>query len=81
LGSPFVYGEIDRKVAAMLGVKKYEKSYIDGARAATEARIHAFDELKDPGGFEPIYFNTMVLALDHLFMNRLRGVEGKDGTR
>ena len=63
----------------MLGVKTYDQSYIDASRTATEARIAAFDALDDPGAFESVYFNTMVLALDHLFMNRLRGVEGKDG--
>jgi hypothetical protein len=63
----------------MLGVKTYEKSYIDASRTATEARIAAFGKLHDAGAFESVYFNTMVLALDHLFVNRLRGVEGKDG--
>jgi hypothetical protein len=63
----------------MLGVKTYDQSYIDASRTATAARIAAFDKLDDPGAFESVYFNTMVLALDHMFMNRLRGVEGKDG--
>jgi hypothetical protein len=63
----------------MLGVKTYEKSFIDSSRTATNARIDAFDSLKNPGEFESVYFNTMVLALDRLFVHRLRGVEGKDG--
>ena len=29
--------------------------------------------------FAPGYFNTMLLALDHHFMHRMRGAEGKDG--
>jgi hypothetical protein len=63
----------------MLGVKKYEKSYIDQCREATDARVAAYERLSDPGDFEAAFFNTMVLALDRLFVHRLRGVEGKDG--
>jgi hypothetical protein len=29
--------------------------------------------------FAPGYFNSMLLALDHHFMHRMRGAEGKDG--
>ena len=47
----------------MLGVKKYEKSYVDQCRAATDARVAAYAKLRSPGAFEPVFFNTMVLAL------------------
>jgi hypothetical protein len=72
-------GAVERKVSQVLGVKNYEKSYIDQCRTATAARVAAYDKLGEPGDFEAVFLNTMVLALDRLFVHRLRGVEGKDG--
>lgn len=68
----------------MLSVSKYEQDYIDQCRSATDARIGAYRELASRVGpgvaeFEPAFFNTMLLALDHLFCHRGRNFEGKDG--
>lgn len=69
----------------MLSVNRYEKSYIDGCRAKVDATLGAYRKAvakaakKDREEFEPLLFNDLVLVLDHLFMHRARGLEGKDG--
>jgi hypothetical protein len=68
----------------MLSVSKYDQDYIDQCRATTGARMGAYRALASDGGsgvadFEPVFFNTMLLALDHLFCHRGRTNEGKDG--
>ena len=66
----------------MLGVNKYPKAYIDGCRRKLADQVAAFGKLKSGSelkAFEPLFFNHMLLALDHYFMHRLRGQEGKDG--
>jgi hypothetical protein len=69
----------------MLGVRKYQQSYIDKCRTRVAADISAFRALSAEGSgpamktFEPRFFNNMVLVLDELFVHRLRTVEGKDG--
>src|SRR3954468_19110062 len=69
----------------MLGRKHYDQEYIDRCRARIAADVSAYDDLAatSPNGaaaaFEPRFFNCMVQVLDHLFVHRLRGVEGKDG--
>jgi hypothetical protein len=69
----------------MLGVRKYEQSYIDKCRTRVNADVSAFQALAAEGSgeameaFEPRFFNNMVLVLDELCVHRLRTVEGKDG--
>jgi len=79
----------------MLGVRSYTRNYIGGCRSRVDADLSAYGNLvagarKNPAGnqarlnsaieaFEAVFFNNMVLILDHLFVHRLRTVEGKDG--
>jgi hypothetical protein len=74
----------------MLGVRNYTKEYIDGCRSRVDADLSTYKKLaaaarNQPAGvkaleaFEITFFNNMVLVLDHLFVHRLRTVEGKDG--
>ena len=64
----------------MLGVSTYSQEYIAQTRARIEADTASFADLKKPSnGFESVFFNNMVLALDHYFVHRLRKLEGKDG--
>lgn len=74
----------------MLGVRNYTKEYIDGYRARVGADLSTYKKLaaaarnqaagvKALEAFEITFFNNMVLVLDHLFVHRLRTVEGKDG--
>lgn len=79
----------------MLGVRNYTQDYIDGCRARVDEDLSAYKNLlasagKKPAGndeqpdsaiesFASIFFNNMVLVLDHFFVHRLRTVEGKDG--
>jgi hypothetical protein len=66
----------------MLGMKTYPQEYIDTCRARVEADLRAYREqvgaapAKD---FEARFFNAQVLLLDHMFVHRLAGLEGKDG--
>jgi len=66
----------------MLGMKKYTKRYIDACRARVAADLRAYR--KQVGNapskeFEVRFFNDQVLLLDHMFVHRLPGIEGKDG--
>jgi hypothetical protein len=70
----------------MLGVRKYQQSYIDKCRTRVQADIAAFQAMAAAAAnptaieaFEPTFFNNMVFVLDELFVHRLRTVEGKDG--
>jgi hypothetical protein len=74
----------------MLGVRNYTKEYIDGCRSRVDADLSTYKKLaaaarNQPAGvkaleaFEITFFNNMVLVLDHLFVHRLRTIEGKDG--
>jgi hypothetical protein len=67
----------------MLGVKVYKRDYIEACRSKVEADMAAYKKLpaaaRKAGDFEAAFFNNMVLVLDHLFVHRLRTVEGKDG--
>ena len=68
----------------MLGRSTYSIDFIMACRKRAEKQLKLYDALAKKGGkdvdaFAPEFFNTMVLALDHYFMHRLRGKEGKDG--
>jgi hypothetical protein len=67
----------------MLGVRTYTKKYIAASRSKVEADLSAYKAMaaggKVSGAFETAFFNNTVIVLDHLFVHRLRGVEGKDG--
>src|ERR1700704_3803597 len=70
----------------MLGVRNYTQEYIDACRAKVESDLAAYRNVagnqpasETTEAFEATFFNNMVLVLDHLFVHRLRTVEGKDG--
>lgn len=76
----------------MLGVRTYSKEYVQSARARIDGQLASYRALAAAAGdvgdgaldasleaLEPQLFNNMVLALEHCFCHRLRGVEGKDG--
>jgi len=66
----------------MLGMKRYPRNYIDACRARVEADVRAYRKQvgKAPSKeFEVRFFNDQVLLLDHMFVHRLPGIEGKDG--
>lgn len=79
----------------MLSVSSYPQEYVDATRSKIEAHVDAYIKLvtaardaagaKDTrlqpaiAGFEPLFFNHMVLALDNYLLHRGRNLEGKDG--
>ena len=66
----------------MLGMKTYTQDYIDACRARVDADLRAYRKQvgKAPSKeFEVRFFNDQVLLLDHMFVHRLTGIEGKDG--
>ncbi len=66
----------------MLGMKTYDRKYIDACRARVDAALRLYraqvgtNASKD---FEHRFFNDQVLLLDYMFVHRLAGIEGKDG--
>jgi len=76
----------------MLGRKNYTQDEFDAARAAIDRQLAAYRRLQAAvaaGGdadarsalddFEPIFCNSMTLALDRYFVHRVRLVTGNDG--
>lgn len=59
----------------MLSAKTYPQEYIDDGRAFVAARV---DAVTAAGG-SPALLDALVLVLDHWFVHRMRGAEGKDG--
>ncbi|HYI36801.1 MAG TPA: hypothetical protein VEX39_09370 [Thermoleophilaceae bacterium] len=60
----------------MLAVKTYPADYV----ASCRDRVHALlDAYSGSDAFEPLFCDHVVLALDHYFVHRQRGMEGKDG--
>jgi len=57
----------------------YDRGYVDAARSAFAERVRAFDVLpEDTRGlaeFEPVYFDTLVVALDNYFSHPTDGPE------
>jgi hypothetical protein len=74
----------------VLAVTSYPELYVQLTAAKMDEQLVAYNALAatvkgNPkaeaalAAFAPGYFSAMLLALDHHFMNRLRGAEGKDG--
>ena len=75
----------------MLGRKDYTRNELDHAKAAVAEQLRAYAALdrvvratKDAKAvaaleaFEPVLFNSLILALDRSFVHRVRPVAGKD---
>lgn len=65
----------------MLSVSKYSREFIDGTRSRIDSQTSTYADLAPSGeeALDTAFFNNMVLALDHHFLHRARGQEGKDG--
>ncbi len=68
----------------MLAVTTYGHDHVERCRRRIDADIAAFSQLaadaaEEAAVLEPVFFNNMVLALDHYFLHRARKLEGKDG--
>ena len=66
----------------MLGMRTYTQDYIDACRARVDADLRAYRKQVGKAAskeFEVRFFNDQVLLLDHMFVHRLTGIEGKDG--
>ena len=68
----------------MLMVSSYAKDYVDACRAKVAAQLASYRQVlaakpSQIDAFERQFFDHMILALDHYFVHRGRGMEGKDG--
>ena len=74
----------------MLAVTSYPEVYVQLTAAKVDEQLAAYAALAAAvkgntkaeaalAAFAPDHFNAMLLALDHHFMHRMRGAEGKDG--
>jgi len=74
----------------MLSVTSYPEVYVQLTASKVDEQLAAYAALAAAvkgsakaeaalAAFAPDYFNAMLLALDHHFMHRMRGAEGKDG--
>ena len=74
----------------MLAVTSYPEVYVQLTAAKVDEQVATYAALAASvkgnakaeaalAAFAPGYFNAMLLALDHHFMHRMRGAEGKDG--
>jgi hypothetical protein len=66
----------------MLGRKTYTSDELAVARAAVARQLATYDALSARGAIdaadEATYFHAMLLALDRMFVHRVRPVSGKD---
>jgi hypothetical protein len=76
----------------MLGRKTYTQEELDNARSAVDGQLAAYKQLVKAidatsdrkaksalEAFEPLFAESMMLALDRRFVHRLRVSTGKDG--
>lgn len=66
----------------MLAMKSYPAAYVAACRARVDGDVAAYRKqvgAKRDRDFEARFFNDQVLLLDHMFVHRLGGAEGKDG--
>jgi hypothetical protein len=64
----------------MLGRGTYTRAHVDACRAKTAADLAAYQALPaSTPELEQAFFSNAVLALEQMFVHRLRGKEGKDG--
>ena len=66
----------------MLGMKSYSKEYVAACRARVASGLAVYRKHIGKNGsseMEHRFFNDQVLVLDHMFVHRLTGIEGKDG--
>jgi len=62
----------------MLGMKTYERGYVNACRAKIDADVRAFKRFAAKG-LETTFFNNLVLKMEYMFVHRFSGIEGKDG--
>ncbi|WP_051570989.1 hypothetical protein [Cryptosporangium arvum] len=66
----------------MLAMNKYPQDYVDACRRELGVQVDAFRALgstPEVREFEPVFFNNLVLRLEHHFVHRTRTLEKKDG--
>src|SRR5215207_4644232 len=63
----------------MLAITTYPQEYVDQVRSRLVADVAAYNDSSPPPAFESVFFNNLVIALDHHFCHRVRNREGKDG--
>ena len=62
----------------MLGMKTYEREYVNACRAKIDADVRVFKR-SGAKGLETTFFNNLVLKMEYMFVHRFSGIEGKDG--
>ncbi len=70
----------------MLAVNKYPRDYVEEIKSKFSRYAEVYRKLRDEreksgsmDGFEQVYFNNLLLALDSHFAHRARAAERKDG--
>jgi hypothetical protein len=67
----------------VLGRKSFTLAEVEGAKAWVRELRGAYDDVaggRDFQTIEPLFFNSLLLALDRPFVHRTRAAVGKDGT-